>query len=219
MHEDTSPFRAETLNITTKKICEWLRSKQSVFIAALIDLAESADIGFEEDAKRDSYGEFTGKFMCGIASGVIEVALREKFGNLVDVYGIRIRTTYMDDPNLIKNFHMSHQIVRFRLKNSDEEWTVDATYKQFQPLVNAFRIMIFPTKNEKNMYTQDQALEQATQSYGSDHKMIGEYTPAIQQPGALYKNYLEYAKTGALGPNAVEKIEKLKLLLLSEVTT
>lgn len=219
MHEDTSPSQAETLNMTTKQICEWLRSKQSVFIAALIDLAKSADMGFEEDNNRSSHGEFTGKFMCGIASGVIEVALREKFGNLVDVYSIEIRTTYMDDPSLIDNFHMRHQIVRFRLKNTDEEWTVDATYKQFQPLVNAFRIMIFPTKNEKNIYTQEQALDQATHIFGSDPIMISKYTPTTHQPEELYRNYLEYAKTGALGPNAVEKIEKLKLLLLSEVAT
>ena len=218
MHEETVPSHTEKLTITTKEIGEWLRSKQAPFIAALIDLAKSADMGFEKDEKRASYGEFTGKFMCGIAAGLIEVVLREKFGDSIDVYSTGIRTTYMDDPSLIGNFHMSHQIVRFRLKNSDEEWTVDATYRQFQPLINPFKIMIFPSKNEKNIYTQDQALEKALRIFGKDSIMIGEYTPAIHEPKALYENYLEYARTGALGPDAVEKIEKLKLLLLGDIS-
>lgn len=201
--------------INNDAVKKWLRSKQKQFLQVLEQFAQETETGFETHQERDNYGEFTGRYLCGITAGVIEEAIRKKFGKSVDVYSFGMRTKYKDDPSLFEGFAMSHQIVRFKAKGESQEWTVDATYRQFQPKIRPSKLLIFPSDKEKNIYTYQEEWETAQQKYKNNPRMLEAYSPVRHKPGELLENYTNYAKTGALGERGVGRIRELLEVLLS----
>jgi hypothetical protein len=192
--------QTEERKVDNNTVKEWLRRKEKPFIETLSKLGQETELGFEVNPQRSNFGEFTGRHMCAIASAIIEEAVRRKYGDSVDVYSFGIRTKHMDNLPSSSPFSQRHQAVRFKARGEDDEWTVDATYRQFQPKIKAFRIVVFPTANENKIFTY-------TNSPQTDQ-------PETNKPGVFFKDCLENARSGEFGAHGEQRINELLSILL-----
>ncbi len=207
---DSPPLKEPKL--TSLEVKRWFRSKQVDFLDALEAFAKKDKSGFQrilddeewEKAQKQGLfypkigggGEFTGAGLCTIACGVIEEVLRNKYGNRMEVALFRFITTDMDtqkDKDISERYKHYHHIIRFRV--GKEDWqTIDPTYKQFRFKIKPRKILITPTKNERELYTYEQLHQRALKE---DPENAWQYLPHRRKAGEI-RTWLEKIKEGKL---------------------
>lgn len=155
--DHTNQESGKEQKLSSSTIRNWLREKEASFLTALKVYAKKNNIGFQINSETKK-NEFTGAGLCAIASEVIEKVLLGKYGDQIQVKVFSFSTNSMDPEahqDIFQEPTYHHYIVRFKVPG--EDWyTIDPTYKQFQPKVKPLRMLIFPTRSEPNLYTYPQ---------------------------------------------------------------
>lgn len=181
-----------------------LSEKKDAFFSYLMYIAELTNFGFEyENSLVGNKGDFTGKHLCAIANGALLEAIGQLFGDDLDLYWIRIVTTYMDQQgNLLNNIPRPHQIARAKSKKA-KPITIDATITQFVQGLDAETILFIPTNHEYLYYAYPTLYRTASRRYLPQYelgrKMLRAYQTRRHPPHELFQLQLEKAKKGELG--------------------
>ncbi|HWA51651.1 MAG TPA: hypothetical protein VG895_01190 [Patescibacteria group bacterium] len=199
----------ENSNLTNKDIVEWLKPRQSKFSQALQEFARKSEyFGFQKVEAASNYprifqgrtrvpdffkrptkpnqGEFTGSGLCGIASGVLERALIDKYGQNIDVIPFLVRTDDLDidtGKSIEEGFEPhAHTVLVFKTQKENDWYLIDSTYRQFQMKVKPDRFVITPFENINKLYSYEDIIKR------SGWKQNLNSSPYAPQP--IQRNYL-----------------------------
>ncbi|MFW5703960.1 MAG: hypothetical protein ACOCXQ_03915 [Patescibacteria group bacterium] len=196
-----SPDNKESLK--SKDVIGWLRSKEVAFYDSLTDYAKFYGYGFDYrlptiDERATSVSSslrdtLNGGGYCGLASGVIEHVLREKYKEKIDVCSMHVSTFSRDTHNTTQFVHGSvagHYFVLFRVDGEEKGFYVDPTYRQFLQKIRPDRMMIIGSEDAiPKMYSYDELYKDAKKT---NIKLAESYQPYKEKPDKLYHYYYKY---------------------------